>query len=501
MNLSQWSWIVLSTLIGFYITMLIAGYAASRRLKTGLREFYVAGGRLSALTIVFHYMATYMEAWEFVGMPAVIVSEGFEWWVMEMIFYLSFVALFPLVSLRIYRAAKLHNYVTPTDLIVHRVGGFEKPLRILISLMIFYATIIYIGMIYIPAAGVLSASTGGEIPYQAFLAIYVIFMIIYLLMGGFRAAAYANIISGVAFIVAFIAMIYATLTYWGGFSNLAWTAYTSEIAPQVFQKTQPTQYFLTMLLVYGLSWLFIPHLVTAFYASKDSKAVLVGGLGSNAGFFLGAFVSPLLLGLGILALFGSNLPEIEVVEGYVPLLFIQLFGYGPILILIIIGLIAITRSTIDTMLLLASSIVDVDIIEKALGLKISERSRKMVTNIVVIAVALISILPALNPEAPMVIIGYELAWPAYAVIAWPTMIMLLWPRANKYGGFACYLAGFASLLLFTYIIWPEAPHNPFGLWEGTLPSLTAVATLIIVSLLTPPPSKQFVESYYGLNKQ
>ncbi len=500
MNISPWSLIVLSTLVAFFALTLVVGFIGAKRTKKGLHEFYVAGGTLSAMTVMFTYMATYMEAWEFVGMPTVIVSEGFEWWVIEMIFYLSFVALFYLVGLRLYKLGKLHKYITPTDMIVHRVGGFERLLRILIALMILYATIIYIGMIYIPAAGVLAAATGGEIPYHTFLALYVIFIIIYISAGGMRAVAYADVMAGVTFIIAFLAMVYATFAYWGGFDKLAWAAYTSDIAPEIFQKTQPFQYFWTMLIFYGISWLFIPHLVVRFYAAKDYKGVVVGGMGSNAGFFLGAFVSPLLLGLSLAAYYGSNLPEVEVVEGYVPMLFMELFGIGPLLVLILLGLIAITRSTIDSMLLLVSSIVDVDLIERGLGIKVPERSRRLVSTLVIIGVALLSVTVALAPEAPMVIIGFELCWPAYSVIAWPTIIMLFWRRANKYGGFASYLAGFLSLLLFTYIIWPEAPHNPFGMWEGTLPTLIALATLIIVSLITPPPPKEFIEKFYGLKK-
>ncbi|MEM0379102.1 MAG: sodium:solute symporter family protein [Thermosphaera sp.] len=501
MNLSTWTLIVLGISIGYFLITTVIGFLGARRTKQGLHEFYVAGGTLSAVTVMFTYMAAYMEAWEFVGMPAVIVSEGFEWWVIETIFYLSYVGLFFAIGLRLYRLGKKFGFITPTDLIIHRVGGFERPLRILIALMIFYATIIYIGMIYIPAAGVLSAATGGEIPYHMFLLIYVIFVIIYVSAGGMRAVAYADILAGVAFIVGFISMVYGAFVHWGGVDKLAWSAYMSELGPQIFQKTQPLQYFLTMYLFYGISWLFIPHLTVKFFAAKNYKGVIIGGMGSIAGFFLGAFVSPLLIGLSLAAYYGGNLPQVEVVEGLVPLLFEALFGRGLVLVLILIGLIAITRSTIDAMLLLCSSLIDVDIIEKGIGVKISANKRRLVTTLIVVFVALVSMIIALNPEAPMVILGYQLCWPAYSIIAWPTIVLILWPRANKYGGFASYLAGFASLLLFTYVVWPEPPHNPFGIWEGALPTLISLIALIVVSLLTSPPSRYFVEKYYGQTRQ
>ncbi|MEM0260990.1 MAG: hypothetical protein QXJ51_06505, partial [Sulfolobales archaeon] len=149
------------------------------------------------------------------------------------------------------------------------------------------------------------------------------------------------------------------------------------------------------------------------------------------------------------------------------------------------------------MLLLTSSIIDRDILERTLRIKVSERTREIITRVIVTIIGILGIIVALNPEAPMVIIGYELAWPAYAVVAFPALLILFWRRANKYGILTGYLVGLSSLILFTYVIWPEPPHNPFGVWEGTLPSVLALATTVVVSLLTPPPPREHVEWFYG----
>jgi len=74
---------------------------------------------------------------------------------------------------------------------------------------------------------------------------------------------------------------------------------------------------------------------------------------------------------------------------------------------------------------------------------------------------------------------------------------LFWKRCNAYGGFAGILAGFVSLVLFMYVIWPEWPHNPFYLWEGALPTIIALITAVVVSLLTPPPPKELISKFYG----
>jgi len=495
---SLWSLVVLLLLVAFFGFTLIAGYIGAKRTKKGLHEFYVAGGTLSAITVLFTYMATYLEAYEFCGMPALFVSEGMQWWFVEMSYYVFGAALFIPICIKIYRLGKLHKYITFTDHIVHRAGGFEKPLRIILAILMFWALIIYVGLIYIPAAGVLSAATGGEISYHVFLALYVLFIIIYVAAGGMRAVAYADVIAGFTFIVAFIAMIYVAITYWGGFDKLAWAAYTSEIAPLAFTRTIPTQYYVTYAIFASLAWYFLPHLMPRIYAAKDWKGIVVGGVSVYTGFLIGAFVSPLLLGLALVAYYGANLPEVPVVEGYVAALYKDLFGIGPLLVLVLLGLIAITRSTIDSLLLAAASFVDEDIIEKTLRIKVSERVRSIITRVVVVACALASIIVAYAPEAPVVVMSIELVWPIFSIISTTAIVQILWPRSNKYGALAGYLTGLTSLILINYVIWPEWPHNPFGLWDGTLPTAVTLATLIIVSLLTPPPPKEFIKQYYGI---
>ena len=498
--ISPWSMTVLSLLVTFFGFTLIAGYIGAKRTGKGLHEFYVAGGTLSTITVIFTYMATYMEAYEFCGMSALFVSDGAQWWLVDMSSYVVYVGLFIPLAIKFYKLGKLHKYVTITDHIVHRAGGFEKPLRIILAILLLWSTIIYVGMIYIPAAGVLSAATGGEISYHVFLALYVVFIIIYVAAGGMRAVAYADVIAGFTFLVAFIAMIYITIFHWGGFDKLAWTAYTSDIAPLTFTRTLPVQYYVTYTIFASLAWYFLPHLMPRIYAAKDWKGIVVGGFSVYTGFLIGAFVSPLLLGLALAAYYGLNLPEVPVVEGYVAALYKDLFGIGPLLALVILGLIAITRSTIDSLLLAASSLIDEDIIEKTLRIKVSERTRSIITRIVVTACALTSILPALAPEAPVVVMSIELVWPIFSILSSTAIVQILWPRSNKYGALAGYLVGLISLVLFNYVIWPEWPHNPFDLWEGALPTITALAALVIVSLLTPPPPKEFIKQYYGLEK-
>jgi sodium/proline symporter len=114
--------------------------------------------------------------------------------------------------------------------------------------------------------------------------------------------------------------------------------------------------------------------------------------------------------------------------------------------------------------------------------------------IVVVGIAAIA---AFSPKLPIVSIAITLIWPGISVLALPILIMLFWRRVNKQGALAGLVSGFVSMLFCIYVLWPEWPHNPFYLWEGTLPCVTGIVTLVVVTLLTPPPPKELIESFYG----
>ena len=74
---------------------------------------------------------------------------------------------------------------------------------------------------------------------------------------------------------------------------------------------------------------------------------------------------------------------------------------------------------------------------------------------------------------------------------------LIWKRATRAGGVASILAGMSTTLVWEVIGLLRAvdgvPAYLFG-WQTAYPALAlSIATLIVVSLLTPPPTRAEVE--------
>ena len=132
-----------------------------------------------------------------------------------------------------------------------------------------------------------------------------------------------------------------------------------------------------------------------------------------------------------------------------------------------------------------------------MGLYRDHRKVDIISRLLVLIVLGIAVSAALKPDVPIVGIAVKYIWSGYAVLSIPIVIMLIWRRATGWGIFAGILTGFIVLLLNLFVLFPEWPYNPWGLWEGAIPTLVSGIVTVVVSLLTPPPSEDFLRKFYG----
>ncbi len=488
--------LIVILMVAYAIVVIGIGRFANKQMGVGRREYFVAGGTLSALATFFTYLATYISTYGFVGLSAVYFSWGIEWLWFESMFYpFLIVPLTIFFGLRLYKLGKMHNYVTNSDLIAHRLDS-EAPVRIWVGLvMIVFPSIFYVGIQFIAMGAILSGLTGGEISHTFVVFFFAIVMTIYIVLGGMRSVAYTDIFQGITMLLIIVFSIALVYFKFGGFGAMFQLAGTGNHA-WIFERTLPPQYFYPAMIMVGIVWGgLIPHLWVRFYSAKSIHGVYAAGLGAGIGGALMYAFMPLLVGTALAAYY-PEVPEVAVTEQFVSMMFSS--WLGPVLTAVLMfGLVAAGKSTADSILLNLSSILQVDILEKTLKVKWSEKSMDLAAKLSCVVVIIIAAVGALAPKLPIVSIAISLIWSSYSVLLIPVVIILFWKRANKYGAMAGLVSGFVSLILFMYVIWPEWPHNPFYLWEGTLPVVIGIVALVVVSLVTPAPSKEVLESFYG----
>jgi len=120
----------LTILIAYILLMLYAAYVGFRRTKAGRAEFFVASGTLGVIASFFTYVATWVSAYAFIGLSTILYTYGIDWQPFEVMTYpFIIVPLTFIVAHRVWSLAKKYKYITPADLIVHRIG-LNIPVRI-----------------------------------------------------------------------------------------------------------------------------------------------------------------------------------------------------------------------------------------------------------------------------------------------------------------------------------------------------------------------------------
>jgi sodium/proline symporter len=161
--------------------------------------------------------------------------------------------------------------------------------------------------------------------------------------------------------------------------------------------------------------------------------------------------------------------------------------------LILAGILAATMSTADAQLLAAASAVTQNLLCGVFGLKLSEKKNLLIARLAVIAIAVIAVFFALNPESSIFRV-VSFAWAGFGAAFGPVMLFaLFWRRCNRQGALGGMLAGGVTIFLWKYLVRPLG-----GAWDiyELLPAfIVSSIVIVVVSLLTAPPAAEITAEY------
>jgi Na+/proline symporter len=478
-------------ILGIYFSIYISlSLIAFKRGGRGLAEYLVAKGALGKIPAIFTLISTYTSVYGFVGLTTVFYTWGYDWLVYDTIEYWTvIIPIYCLLAFKLWKLAKIHKYITPGDLIAHRTGS-NIP-RVVYAIAVLWPLIFHLGIQFVALSATASALTG--IPYQTFLVVYIVIATIAVFIGGLRGVAYCDVYNGVVFVSLMGILIGFLVARWGALAPSISNAFQLPI----FQRTMPLQYYLTVLFLLAMPWpALIPHLWIRIYAieRRDTITSSILAYGIIWSTFYG--IIPYILTIA-LAAYWPIPPKVTVAEEYVAKFFSELIGPA-LATLFFLGLLGAGISTADSILQTCTAMFHRDILETIVKpvAKWPENKREFLARCMTIVVILLAAIAAYAPALPIVRIAIAMIWPLYSIAGIPVILMLFWKRVNKYAFTLGVLAGAISQFLFQFVIWPEWPNNPWYLWEGSLATIIAILVTVIVSLITPPPPKSVLESFY-----
>jgi sodium/proline symporter len=157
------------------------------------------------------------------------------------------------------------------------------------------------------------------------------------------------------------------------------------------------------------------------------------------------------------------------------------------------GILAATMSSSDSYMLIASSAIAKNLFQGLFKKDATDKHVMWVSRIMMFLILIFGIFIAADEDSSIFqVVAY--AWAGFGAAFGPLVLAsLFWRRVNLPGALAGMVAGGATIFIWRELIKPLG--GIFGIYELLPGFIIGFAALVIVSLLTKPPSKEICEEF------
>ncbi len=468
----------LLTFVVYLIGMLALGFIAYK-MTSNLSDYILGGRSLGPGVAALSAGASDMSGWLLLGLPGAVYLSGLsELWIGVGLVAGAFLN-WRYVAARLRRAtAQASDSLTIPDFLEHRFGDRSHALRTIAAtvILIFFTLYISAGLV---GGALLFQSTFG-MDYTTALIVGAIVIVSYTFLGGFLAVSWTDFIQGILMFLTLLVVPMFVVVLVGGWGE----------ASQQIASTDPGHSailsgmtFLGMisLLAWGLGYFGQPHILARFMAIRSErdvpKATLIG-----MSWMILALVGAIATGYMGVAYFADS--PVEAHETILIELIQAIFNPW-IAGILMAAILAAIMSTIDSQLLVSSSALANDFYKGLIRKDASQQELVWVTRGTVVAVSLVALLLALDPEAGVLdLVSY--AWGGFGAAFGPVIILsLYWPRMNRNGALAGMIVG-----AITVIVWKQLSGGLFDVYEILPGFILATGAIVAGSILTEGPSAE-----------
>lgn len=498
------TWGIFAIIIIYLVGMVGVGvYFMKKNNSAG--DYYLGGRKLGPVVTAMSAEASDMSSWLLMGLPGVAYLTGVAdaaWTAIGLAIgtYLNW--LIVAKRLRRYTVAA-NNSITIPEFFSNR---YRDKSRILVAI-----SAIFIVIFFIPytASGFAACgklfSTLFNVPYVQAMLVSAIVIVAYTALGGFSAASTTDLIQSIVMTGALICVVLFGVNAVGGTDVVMMEArelpgYLS--MTQTYVDQAATEYGtikIASTLAWGLGYFGMPHVLLRFMAIRDENEVKISRriasiwvvISMGVAIFIGV-IGHSMSNNGIIdKLGGADSEKLIIVVGTL----MSKTGILGIIIagLIMSGILACTMSTADSQLLAASSSISQDLLRDVFHLKISEKASLIAARITVLAIAVMGVFMAIDPDSSVFGI-VSFAWAGFGAVFGPVMLLaLFWKHSNRYGAMVSMLSGGIMIFVWKYLVRPMG-----GAWDiyELLPAFLVAITLnVIVSLATGAPEQDIIDEF------
>ena len=443
--------------------------------------YFIAGKKLPPWVVAFSTNATGESGWLLLGLTGMGYAVGVHaYWVVagEVT---GIAAAWLLMSRRLKRMADATDSITVPDVLAARFKDKSHVLRIISTLIILSMVGVYVAAQLVATGKAFSGFT--EMTYATGVVFGAAVIIVYTLVGGYKAVAWTDLIQGILMLTGLIVVPLAAISAAGG-----WDAVLSTLAaedPGLLNPWGPdgksVKAFIAVasFLAIGVGFLGVPQLMVRFMSARSEKSLVPAMIISIIVIFL-FDIGAVTTGLAGRALF----PGLEDPEGIFPLLATELFSpvYAGILMVVVLAAI---MSTADSLLIMASSAVVRDFMQKIRSSVRTDAELARYGKFVTLIIGVIGVIFALN-EAPLIFWFVIFAWNGLGAAFGPPLVCALWyPKTTLRGAIIGMIGGFSTTVLWVLFMKPYT----YDLLE-IIPGFIVGMVLIILFSKPAPIAKQ-----------
>ena len=444
-------------LIG-YLVILVGLAAWSRNETHSLSGYFLAGKKLPFWVVAFSANATGESVWLLLGLTGMGYLYGVQayWVVVGEIIGLTLSWL--LISRQLKAFGDETDAITLPDVLAAKFEDRWHLIRGIAVTIILLMVTTYVTAQMVGAGKAFDGFVG--VDYRVGVVLGAVIIIGYTFVGGYKAVSYTDVVQGMLMLAALIVVPIVAIEAAGGLGGVA--AALNEQDAGLTDMFAPTAdgisgiVFIVSFAAIGLPFLGVPQMLIRYMSARDDREVKKARTLSLVVMFLFLF-GAVTAGLAGRALF----PGLEDQDLIFPLLASELFSPLVAGILFVCVLSAI-MSTVDSLLLLASSSVVRDTMQMIIGSTKSDRELSNIGKFVTIAIGIIAVGFAL-PEARFIFWFVLFSWSGLGAAFGPPVILLLhYRKTTRQGVIAGMLGGFLTSVVWVLLFKDET----FGLYEA-----------------------------------
>ena len=513
MNIDSDTLQILFAMIIYMAAVIVIGIVFARTANKSSENYFLGGRSLGPWVTAMSAEASDMSGWLLMGLPGVAYWCGLAdaaWTAIGLAVgtYLNWL----IVSKRLRRYSIRVDAITLPEYFSNRFREKKKVILTISALFILIFFTVYAASCFVTCGKLFSTLFGFN--YISMMLVGAAFVLIYTLLGGFLAESASDFMQAVVMIIALTVIVIISTVRAGGLGVVLENAraipgfleffglanptvgadgmQVVENGVPVFGEAKPYGLLsVASMLAWGLGYFGMPQVLLRFMAIRREDELKRSRRIAMIWVVISLAVAVF---IGIV---GRQLfPVKHLVSADAEKIFITLATSSLPAILagfVMAGILAATISSSDSYLLIAASALSKNIYQGVIKKKASDKEVMTVSRITLFVIALIAMVIALDENSAIFRI-VSFAWAGFGATFGPLMLFsLFWKRINRPGAIAGMIGGGA--MVFIWKLGISKLGGAFGIYELLPAFIFSSICIVVVSLLTPAPSKEIEEDF------